>query len=958
MKKPSYDFPRYIFWGVLGIFFSVSVFLLGYFLVIQHHTAARELQKLQSEIFTELQENIKSEAETVAANLLFAQQQAESLLKNRLKEYVRSSIDVIRSLHQQNHEKLSEPDLKNLIKESLRNLRFFDGRGYLFIDDIEGNVVLFPTSPEYEGHSLLNNPNDDGQYIVKGFVEMVKQRGGGFSRYRWYSPDSSPGNAQEITEKLTYVEAFEPFNWIVGTGDYLHFVEQELQKLELERITNQRFGANGYIAIVASDGTLIESLGAPHLEGLHLSDMPIANANAIDSIVKKGQQGGGFIEYDWYLPNGQIGHKKMSYIKPFNHWGWNIVVGFYPEDLEETIATRQEKLDRHLHHQIRRLVIVFLCVGALGFLMIVLFSQWIQRRFSTYQLEIESKQETLNKKNRSLELSARVVASAVEGIQVTDADSRIVEVNDAFTIITGYSQSEVIGQHPRMLSSNVHDSAFFQQIQHELYQNDSWQGEVWSRRKNGDVYPQWLSLTLSKDASGNVLNHIATFTDISERKKFEEQLKYLANYDSLTDLPNRRMLSERLSYHLAEEQQQTNAPLMVIFMDLNGFKNINDTLGHAAGDAVLVEVAERLKRCVDDKDNLSRVGGDEFVLLVRPQHANPTEPKTDYPELIQEAFKKPFYYLNEEIIISISVGIACAPEHGDTPAALLKNADIALYHAKREGANKLKFYSHAMNDRFIMKKELEDRIRAGLCDNEFTLHYQPQLDLGTNRISSVEALIRWPQPDGNFISPDKFIPVAEESGLIFELGSWVIHQACKDAVKWQERGTPLAVAVNISTRQLAHSNLPQVIKEVLENTGLRPQSLMIEITETALMDNIEIAEKILNRIKMMGIGVSLDDFGTGCSSLTFLKQFPVDELKVDRSFVDGLPDDNDDKAITSSLIYAAHRMGISVVAEGIETREQQDYLKDLNCDKGQGYLFSKAIPAIEIEALVQKQEQY
>ncbi len=950
LEKRSYNFPQYLMWGVLGIVFLIFVFLLAYFLIMQHIAAEQEFNDLRNQILEEQRQRIVAEADDAAEHVLFAYSQAEQVLQAQSRSQVEQAISVAWSLYNQNKGGMPEPELRNLIIETLREIRFFGGRGYLFVDDMEGNCVLLPTAPHLEGKSLIDNQDDTGHYIMRGLIDAVSNpEGRGFSKYRWYPP----GSNAFMMDKLAYVQKFEPYDWIIGTGDYLYRIEQDLQKPELERLAQLRFGKNGYIAVVSSDGTLLKSAGAPYLEGEHFSMMNERDGKTISMILDKAREGGGFLEYDWYLPNGDPVMSKVGYVKPLPVWGWIIITGFYPDDLNNLIMQRQEKLDNHFQQHIYKLLIAFGVFGTIAIVISMLFSRWIRKLFNAYRTEIESRQQTLEDNAKSMEISARIVTSASEGILVTDADNRIIEVNEAFTRITGYSAEEILGQHPRKLASGKHDASFYKQLWRTLLKEGTWQGEIWNRRKNGELYPEWLSLTLYRDETGKILNHIATFSDISHRKQYEERLSYLADYDTLTDLPNRRMLSDRLSQQLAEVHRNKAEKLAVIFVDLDHFKNINDSLGHAAGDAVLIEIAKRLKACVREGDTVSRIGGDEFVLLVK-HSGDILTPAAHLSERILETVAQPILYNKEVLVLTCSLGVAVAPDDGDSVEALLKNADTALYHAKHEGRDNFQFFTQEMNQRVTLRMEMEARIRAGLSNNEFTLHYQPQLSLETGRIESVEALIRWRQADGSLIPPNQFIPVAEESGQIIELGSWIIQRACDDAASWLAKGMPVSVAINISTRQLRYSKLAAVIHDALQSSGLPAQYLIIEITETALMGNMENTIQVLSEIRNMGIRISLDDFGTGYSSLTFLKSFPVDELKIDRSFIDGLPDDSDDAAITSSLIYVAHSLDLNVVAEGVETEQQQTYLQQRGCDKAQGFLFSKAVPAHDIEPLLSR----
>lgn len=942
--KP-HKFSRYLMLGLFSIILTLLLSLLAYFLTSQKQSAEADLHALHNQIYEEQRKRIMTEADKAAEHVMFTYHQAEDVLKAQSQSQVEQAMSIAHSLYERHQTKYSEAQLKSLIVETLRDIRFFSGRGYFFIDDMEGNCILLPTAPQLEGKSLYDNRDDTGHYIMRGLIDAVQNpQGRGYSRYRWYPP----GTKQQMVDKLAYVQKFEPFDWIIGTGDYLYRIEQDLQQPELERLTQLRFGQHGYIAVVRRDGLLLKSAAAPHLEGKHLSEMPETEQRSLTEIIRTANAGGGFLHYKWHHLGSRDTQEKISYVKPLPVWDWIIVAGAYPGDIETLIAERKRAIDQGFRDSIERLLLTFAAVGLIALLLSTLYSRWLGSRFRRYQREIDQRQAALEAYAMDMEISDRIVSSASEGILVTDADNRIIRINEAFSRITGYAPEDVLGHNPTLLSSGRHDAAFYSRMWSELLTQGHWQGEIWNKRKDGQSYPEWLSLTLYRDASGKILNHIATFTDISQRKAYEARLSYLADYDTLTDLPNRRMLSDRLSQQLAYARRERDEQVALFFVDLDHFKNINDSLGHAAGDAVLVEVARRLKECVRDCDTVSRIGGDEFVLLISMQ-GDVTHLATRLASRIIEQVSLPIYHEREELVVTPSIGIAVAPQDGDCAEVLLRHADTALYHAKHEGRRNFQFFTSQMNERVTARLEMEHRIRNALAQNEFRLFYQPQISLRNKQIESVEALLRWPQSDGSFTPPDQFIPVAEESGQILALGDWVLHQACQDAAGWHRQGYPVSVAVNISSRQLRHSRLTDTIADALNASALSPEALTIEMTETALMGDMDSAADVLQSIRALGVKLSLDDFGTGYSSLSFLKRFPVDELKIDRSFIDGVPADKDDAAITSSLVYVAHNLALSVVAEGVETATQQKYLERIGCDKAQGYLYS---PAVAPDALI------
>ena len=545
--------------------------------------------------------------------------------------------------------------------------------------------------------------------------------------------------------------------------------------------------------------------------------------------------------------------------------------------------------------------------------------------------------------------SLRIAATAFESqeaIVVTDANSIILRINQAFTAITGYTEAEVLGKTPRLLKSNRHDTAFYAEMWEALHRNGVWQGEIWDRRKNGEIYPEWLTISAVKNADGKVTHYVGTQTDITQRKQAEEQIKYLAFYDPLTQLPNRRLLLDRLQQALATSHR-TRHYSALFFIDLDNFKTLNDTLGHDRGDLLLQQVAQRLVSCVREGDTLARLGGDEFIVMLEDVGVSPQEAATHAEvvgEKILDTLNRPYNLKGANYHSTPSIGVTLFCDHRETVDELLKRSDLAMYQAKSAGKNTLRFFDPEMQAVVSARAAMENDLRDGLRLRQFLLHYQAQVE--SNRMTGAEVLLRWRHPQRGFVSPGEFIPLAEETGLILPLGQWVLLTACRQLMAWESdpEMAHLTLAVNVSSRQFRQTDFVEKVLAALEETGANPQRLKLELTESLLLDSIEDTIAKMTRLKAEGVGFSLDDFGTGYSSLSYLKRLPLDQLKIDRSFVRDVMTDPNDAAIARTIVSLAHSLGLSVIAEGVETEAQRDFLVAHGCHSFQGYLYSRPGP--------------
>jgi diguanylate cyclase (GGDEF)-like protein/PAS domain S-box-containing protein len=552
---------------------------------------------------------------------------------------------------------------------------------------------------------------------------------------------------------------------------------------------------------------------------------------------------------------------------------------------------------------------------------------------------------------------AAVSFESHESMIITDPDSVILQVNRAFTQATGYTAEEAIGQTPRLLKSGRHNTEFYRKMWETINQTGIWQGEIWDKRKNGEIYPNWLTITAVKGANGKVTHYIGSHIDITERKESEEKIQYLAFYDPLTNLPNRRLLLDRLKQALvANARIDKNGALL--FIDLDNFKNLNDTLGHNMGDLLLQQVSQRLTSCVRNGDTVARLGGDEFVVVLEVLSKDSLEAAAQTESICEKiinALNQPYQLDAYEHRGSASIGATLFSDFQSTAEELMKQSDIAMYQAKRTGRNSMRFFDPKMQESISARVSLENELQNAIRFQQFHLYYQIQVD-SSNRPFGAEALLRWIHPEQGMVAPMQFIPLAEETGLILLIGQWVIETACAQIKAWQRDPLTrnLTLAVNVSAKQFRQDDFVAQVQAAIQRHAIPPSLLKLELTESLLQDNIETTISTMNVLNGIGVQFSLDDFGTGFSSLQYIKQLPLDQLKIDQSFVRDIASDNSDKAIAQTIISMAHSLNLNVIAEGVETEGQKQFLMENGCMHYQGYLFGKPVPIGQFEALLKK----
>ena len=534
--------------------------------------------------------------------------------------------------------------------------------------------------------------------------------------------------------------------------------------------------------------------------------------------------------------------------------------------------------------------------------------------------------------------------SATEGIMIIDTNACIIAINKGFTGITGFTEDDVLGTIPKALQAENHD------LRHALLNEGKWCGEVSNTRKNGEAYQEWLTITVVKNAEGGVGNYVGVFADITEHKRYQNRLHELVNHDALTGLPNRRLLNELLE-HAIKRAERENHQIALLFIDLDRFKAINDSLGHQVGDKLLYEVSRRISHAMRESDVVARLGGDEFLVMM--DMINNQADAEHVARKIIHALQIEYIIDGKEIFISASIGISIFPKDGNDVDSTIKAADMAMYQVKNKGKNNYCFYSAELSKDVVERFNMESQLRRALERNQFEVYYQPQVSLITGDIIGAEALIRWNHPELGLVSPAKFIPVAEETGLIVQIGEWVLRQAALQATQWINDGYAMQwISVNVSGVQVMRGNFADTVYGILIETDCKPNILELEITESTVMQNTEYVIDTFDSIRKLGVRLAIDDFGTGYSSLSILKRLPLDKIKIDQSFVRGLPHDQDDAAIANAINAMASSLGFAVIAEGVETAAQAEFLKNMGCKEAQGYLYSKPVTTTEFSQLL------
>jgi diguanylate cyclase (GGDEF)-like protein/PAS domain S-box-containing protein len=792
---------------------------------------------------------------------------------------------------------------------------------------------------------------------MRGLIEAArKPRGAGFLDYRWYRP----GNSEQMADKLAYVRFFAPYDWLIGAGDYTYEWETLQQREAMARLRALRFGRSGYIGVLDNDGRLLLSPSDPELEGRHLNDMPAVERDALERIRRKAQEGGGLLRYRWFDARTGAETNKLALVRNYAPWGWTLAVTVFEDELHVALEAERQAHENGSGHDIFRLLIILALALLLALAASLLFSRWSRKLFRAYHAENLAQREALRRQAvelRESENKLGVILDSVEAfIYIKGTDYRYQYANRHVCDLFACDQKGVVGKDDTALFDE--DTAL------RLRENDVRVIERGERvateevnTPRGDASSRtFMSVKIPlRREDGSIYALCGISTDITQRKAMEDEIRLLAFYDALTGLPNRRLLIDRLQQQLAASARNKCSGAL-LFIDLDDFKTLNDTLGHDKGDFLLKRVAHRLVRCVREGDTVARLGGDEFVVMLCSLSSDRDEAAARAKavgEKILEHLRQPYDMDGQSHVSTPSVGVALFAGNEFKVDDLLRLADLAMYQAKAAGRNTMSFFDPEMQAALNARATLEADLRLGLQLGQFELHYQPQVDYA-GMLTGAEALVRWNHPTRGLVKPDVFIPVMEETGLIVPLGAWVVDTACARLRAWSENleTAVLTLSVNVSARQFRQADFVDQVLSALDRSGANARCLRLELTESLLLADVEDTIGRMTVLKARGVGFSLDDFGTGYSSLSYLKRLPLDELKIDRSFVRDVLTDPNDTAIARAIVTLAESLGLSVIAEGVETIEQRDALARQGCLAYQGYYFGRPGP---VEMLFDRQ---
>lgn len=921
-----------IFFTLSSVLFSIFFFGTWAFYVL-----------IQDILNERLEDNLGS---IVSGAREIVETSATLAVRHTLRSLAEQDKHILQALHRQELEgRLTRQEAQTRAAEIVLAQRL-GGSGYTYILDSRGHLVVHP-NPSMKGADMREH------WLAKRQMESRH----GFVEYEWQNP-GEPGPRQ----KILYMEYYPPWDWIISVTAYRDELAQLVDVEDFhDKVKTAKIGREGYLIILDREGKIIAH---PSLTG-NIKDLPRENSVPMQGFIdaREGRQ-----IYDWIDPRSGLRQRKIAVFSTLDTFGWlvaatgildefyapldtlrRIFLGLFAVAMASSIIV-SIYLSRSISAPLNRLLTQLSNNPGDASLMLPASAdrdeiEELSEYFRNYVLHLRASNEKLaalfeEQKQTALDLSIfkEVFLNIVEGISITDAQGTIIQANPAFEKITGYSVAEAVGSNPRMLKSNRHSRDFYEKMWQSIGEKGFWSGEVWNKRKNGEIYPEWLTISAVRDQNGNTTHYAAVFNDVTTVVRQQERIQFLAYHDHLTELPNRLLVLDRMHQAFSFCRRHGGA-IVCMSLDLDNFKTVNDSIGHEAGDLVLKDFVARILPTVRTEDTFGRMGGDEFVLLFH-HPAREIENILPIVSRLHERMDEPFFCAEQKIYLTLSIGIAVFPADGDTREDLLKRSYLALSSAKQTQGHSSSFFSIEMETEVKKRLYYLAKIRSGLENREFLPFFQPKVDLRSGRVVGMEALARW-RSDGKLINPGEFIPISEQSGLIVPLSKQIYEQAFRDNARLLQRGHELVVSVNLAPSQLLAPNFLEEFVEIQEKSSLPARFIELEVTESSLMKNVERSRRILDHLAGLGFRFSIDDFGTGYSSLQYLKQIPLHTLKIDMSFVSGIGSDPDDEKLIETIVLMAGQFGLTIVAEGVEENRQEAFLRNLGCHYGQGYLYGR-----------------
>lgn len=878
-------------------------------------------------------------------------------IENHLKAIGEKNVEILNKLNQDVETgKMSLTQAKQLGGEILLS-QSIGKTGYIYALNSQGSLDVHP-------NEKMKNRDMSSHWLSQR--QTVEKQG--FIEYNWKNPDETEERA-----KVLYMEYFEPWDWIVSVSSYR---EEFISLLDIKDLRSTILSIESATAFII-DGNG-DFLIHPERRGNVAAPGQSDSWKTLFDGMK--EQKDGSMKLLWEEAERTPPRERLFFFHFIKSFDWYIVSAAYSDE----ILTELNKIREIIFYSIIAILLFMLpfslYLGNFIARPLVklaremkqattdMFSLRVREgtnreidilagQFNAYMEKLESTHLKLDKEvgeriraAEQLKIFKKVFDNALEGICVTDDQGNILIVNPAFSDITGYTRDEVVGQNPRVLKSEKHDDAFYEEMWLSLTGKGHWAGEIWNRRKSGEAYPEILNINSIRDDHGKATHFVAVFHDISEMKSQQEAIRHQAYHDALTGLPNRYLARDRLEMAIKRSKRQKSM-VAVIFLDMDNFKYFNDSIGHSNGDTLLHKLGSRLRNVVREQDTVARLGGDEFLII-----AVDIRSQQEILELVNRIFestKDPFIVGEHELLVSLSLGISVYPNDGRTPEKLIKNADMAMYQSKSAGKNTYNMFTEELTRLAAYKMDMIKAFRTALSDREFIVYFQPKVDPVTGGVIGLEALIRWQKKDGTRVSPQEFIPMAEETGLILQLGKYVLAESCRALKQVRQVSETITMSVNLSPLEFTQPDIVDTITCILDENGLPGGALEVEITETTMMTDLEKTVKKLNILKEKGISIAIDDFGTGYSSLYYLKKMPISTLKIDKSFIDDITVDSSDAKIVETIILMAKNLGICVVAEGVETKAQMKLLKQYECELIQGYYYARPMPFNELIGFIE-----